>query len=137
LEELKKQSERELRAMEQKRAEEQAAKERQAAIDAELQRLGSARRKAAEDRYRAALIGKIRGEIVLTKAVQGNPVSEFRITQLPTGDVLDVKIIKSSGNKALDEAVERAIRKSSPLPLPDDRSLFQRELNLKYWPRDE
>jgi colicin import membrane protein len=51
--------------------------------------------------------------------------------------VINVRIVKSSGNPALDGAVERAIIKSSPLPLPDDRSLFQRELNLKYWPFDE
>jgi colicin import membrane protein len=51
--------------------------------------------------------------------------------------VLNVRLVKSSGNRALDDAVERAIHKSTPLPLPDDRSLFERELNLKYRPFEE
>jgi colicin import membrane protein len=42
--------------------------------------------------------------------------------QLPTGEVLSIRMLKSSGNPAYDTAVERAILKSSPLPLPSDRS---------------
>ena len=59
------------------------------------------------------------------------------MTQLPTGEIINVKISKSTGNRALDEAIERAIRKSDPLPLPDQPSLFKRELKLKYKPFDE
>ena len=44
---------------------------------------------------------------------------------------------KSSGNKALDEAIERAIKKSDPLPLPDQPNLFERVLELKYKPFNE
>ncbi|MDR2113346.1 MAG: TonB C-terminal domain-containing protein, partial [Candidatus Accumulibacter sp.] len=44
---------------------------------------------------------------------------------------------KSSGNKLLDEAFERAIRKSSPLPLPDQPDLFERVLELKQRPNEE
>ncbi|HNF92532.1 MAG TPA: TonB C-terminal domain-containing protein, partial [Accumulibacter sp.] len=43
----------------------------------------------------------------------------------------------SSGNPALDAAVERAIRKSSPLPKPAQADLFKRILNIPYWPRDK
>jgi colicin import membrane protein len=45
-------------------------------------------------------------------------------------------MVRSSGHGAYDAAVERAIMKSSPLPLPEDRSLFDRfrEFNLKFRP---
>ncbi|MBV2194180.1 MAG: TonB C-terminal domain-containing protein, partial [Azonexus sp.] len=43
----------------------------------------------------------------------------------------------SSGNPSLDAAIERAIRRSSPLPKPDDPSLFKRELEIKYRPFEE
>jgi colicin import membrane protein len=56
---------------------------------------------------------------------------------LPTGEVLTVRKRKSSGVAAYDDAVERAITKSSPLPQPDDRSLFQRQLELKFRPQDQ
>jgi colicin import membrane protein len=44
---------------------------------------------------------------------------------------------RSSGNRAYDEAIERAILKSSPLPRPDQPSLFRRELELKFRPLDQ
>ena len=59
------------------------------------------------------------------------------MSQLPSGEVLDVKIRKSSGNLLLDTAIERAIRKSSPLPKPDQPELFERILKIPYRPLDE
>ena len=73
---------------------------------------------------------------ILPQDLQGNPEAVFDVVQLPTGEVLSVKLAKSSGNKAYDEAVERAILKSSPLPLPEPRSLFDRQLKLTFRPRD-
>jgi colicin import membrane protein len=45
---------------------------------------------------------------------------------------------KSSGNVAYDNAVERAILKSDPLPMPPDVQLFNRfrELNLVFKPTE-
>jgi colicin import membrane protein len=68
--------------------------------------------------------------------VQGNPEAIFSVVQLPTGEVLSVKLRKSSGNPALDAAIERAILKASPLPLPEPRSLFDRQLELVFRPLD-
>jgi colicin import membrane protein len=50
--------------------------------------------------------------------------------------VLDVKLVRSSGIRAYDQAVERAILKSSPLPKAPSEALFNRELELKFRPRD-
>lgn len=87
--------------------------------------------------YLSKVRGKIRGNIVLPPAINGNPESIFIVTQLPSGEVLSVKLKTPSGNPALDAAVERAILKSSPLPKPDDPSLFQRELSIKYRPLED
>jgi colicin import membrane protein len=38
----------------------------------------------------------------------------------PTGEVLGMRITRSSGNPWYDESVERAIQKASPLPAPPD-----------------
>ena len=56
--------------------------------------------------------------------------------QLPTGEVLSVRLKKPSGSAAYDAAVERAILKSSPLPKPDKGELFQRELILTFRPHE-
>lgn len=87
--------------------------------------------------YAAKIRGKVRGNIVLPPNIQGNPEAIFEVSQLPSGEVLDIKLRRSSGNAGLDAAIERAIRKSSPLPKPDDPSLFQRTLEIKYKPFEE
>lgn len=84
------------------------------------------------DRIRA----KIRGNIVLPPDLQGNPEAQFLVVQLPTGEVLSSKLVKTSGHRGYDEAVERAILKSSPLPRPDKAEIFERELRLTFRPRD-
>ena len=73
---------------------------------------------------------------MLPPGIQGNPKAVFEATQLPSGEVISVRVLVSSGNKALDEAVERAIRKSSPLPKPDQPELFERVLKIPYSPQE-
>ena len=97
----------------------------------------AASNKAAEEAYIAKIRGKIRGSVVLPNSIQGNPEAIFDVHQLPDGEVLEVKLRKSSGNTSLDDAIERAIRKSSRLPKPDDPALFQRVLIIKYKPFEE
>lgn len=62
---------------------------------------------------------------------------EFRISLMPTGELLgQPKMIKSSNIKSCDDAVERAIIQSQPLPLPKDSGLFSKlkNLELKFHP---
>ena len=87
-------------------------------------------------RWTDKIRAKIRGNIILPQDIPGNPEAIFDITLLPTGEVLTVRKTKSSGNPRYDDAVERAINKSSPLPLSDDRSVFQRQLQLSFRPQD-
>ena len=64
--------------------------------------------------------------------MRGQPEVQVRITILPGGDVLDIAIVKSSGNPVYDTAIERAIRSAAPLPVPSNPELFGqfRSLNL-------
>ena len=79
---------------------------------------------------------KLRGNIILPQDIPGNPEAIFDVTLLPTGEVLTIIKRRSSGHAGYDDAVERAIMKSSPLPLPEDRSLFRRQLELKFRPQE-
>ena len=95
----------------------------------------SARAKAIAtwvDKIRA----KIRGNIMLPLDLKGNPEALFLVAQLPTGEVLRAQLVISSGHTAYDDAVHRAILKSSPLPRPDSPSDFVRELKLTFRPVD-
>lgn len=91
------------------------------------------------DEYTAKISTKIKKNIYATPGVPGDARAEFLITVLPGGRVLSVRLLKSSGYGALDDAVERAILKSTPLPLPPDAALFNRfrELKLGFQPKDQ
>lgn len=106
-------------------------------------RAASARRQTEIDRiqsqYQDMIRATVRGNTRLPPDLQGNPEVRFLVKLLPTGEVVDVKRTKSSGNAAYDEAVERAIRKSSPLPLPADRdarAAFVPELSFVHRPKE-
>jgi colicin import membrane protein len=82
--------------------------------------------------YQNKIRTKIRGNVNKSLCGDGNPELKFDIGLLPTGQLSgSPKLIKSSGNAACDEAVERAIMASEPLPLPSDSSLFSQFRNLK------
>ena len=145
--ELKEQAEKELKAKEQKEKE-QKEKEQKARIAAEVeqlqreqeandkrQQLAAAQSRLADEmaEYKAKIMGKIRRNIVMPPDLPGNPAVEFDVTLLPGGDILEVKIRRTSGYPAFDSAVERGIFMSKPLPLPSDPALFVkfRNLNVK------
>ncbi|MDR0770980.1 MAG: cell envelope integrity protein TolA [Burkholderiales bacterium] len=119
---------------------EEKAREEAAQREAELQKmLEQAKRdewQAALDRWTQSIRIKVKGNLVLPPNIAGNPEAIFQIVQLPTGDVIDAKLQKSSGNAAYDDAVYRAIMKSSPLPKPERTDLFRRELRFVFRPKD-
>jgi colicin import membrane protein len=87
--------------------------------------------------YKARIQNKITRNIVMPPGVRDDALAVFRVTLLPGGGVLSVVMKKSSGNAAYDNAVERAVYKSDPLPLPPDAAMFKefRILELKFQPR--
>jgi colicin import membrane protein len=120
-------------ALEEKKIDEQR-KERE--LRELIARQQAAARSKALATWTDKIRAKIRGNIILPQDIPGNPEAIFDITILPTGEVLTVRKRKSSGHAGYDDAVERAILKSSPLPQPDDRSVFQRQLELTFHPQD-
>lgn len=123
-----------------KRAEqaERAARERaeQAAREQARQAEQAAAIGRVVDEYTGKIVSKIRRNIVIPPDVADDARAEFSVTLLPGGTVLGTRLTRSSGNAAYDNAVERAILKSQPLPLPADMGLFSRfrELELVFKP---
>jgi colicin import membrane protein len=102
----------------------------------QLAREAAAANARALEQYISRIRAKVRGNWILPPDLKGNPEAVFVVVQIPTGEVLSVKLVRSSGMPAYDDAVERAILKSSPLPRPDRPELFSRELRLTFRPRD-
>lgn len=110
-----------------------SAAEQQAARDKATQEAATGR---VVDEFVGKIQGKIRRNVVEPPDVSKEARAEFLVTVLPGGRVLPPRLLKSSGNPAYDNAVERAILKSDPLPLPADAALFNRfrELKLGFQP---
>ena len=89
--------------------------------------------------YQARIRAKIRGQTRIPENLIGNPQVRHSVKLLPTGEVLEVRTLQHSGNPAYDDAVERAIYKASPLPLPEEkeaRAAFVPEMVLTSRPKE-
>lgn len=135
--EKRKQEERRLAEVRERQAREEAALKAQAERErvAAAQATAAAQSRAIDD-YIRRIQAKIKGNVVVPPDITGNPEAIFEVVQLPTGEIIDAQLQKSSGVRAYDEAVQRAIIKASPLPRPDSPDLFRRNLTLKFRPRD-
>lgn len=87
-------------------------------------------------RYKTKIIRKIRRNIMRLPDIPRYARADFEVTLLPGGMVLNAILVKPSGYAAFDSAVERAIKKAEPLPLPPDAALFDifRELRISFSP---
>ena len=102
-------------------------------------KLASAANASLIGEYKSKIQAKIKANVNKTLCGDGSPEIIVEINVLPTGEIGGTpKVTKSSGSDACDEAVERAIIASQPLPLPEDASLKAqfKHLNLKFRPNN-
>lgn len=88
------------------------------------------------DKYKALIIQAISREWILPDQVDGQLSSQFRIRLAPNGVVLEVHLMRSSGDPVLDRSAQSAIYKASPLPVPNDPDAFNqfRDIHLTVRP---
>jgi colicin import membrane protein len=70
--------------------------------------------------YAGRLVGRIKPNIIYPGDVVGNPRAEVEVRVAPDGTIIRSQIVQSSGNKAWDDAVLRAIDKTKILPKDTD-----------------
>jgi colicin import membrane protein len=87
--------------------------------------------------YVAAITSKVKSNTTYggSTDVSDNPRVEFQVEQLPTGEIISVRKTKSSGIPAFDDAVEKGIIKSSPLPKKKDGTV-ERSLQIGFKMKD-
>ena len=84
--------------------------------------------------YESAIKAKIKSNLVYATN-DDTLTATFKITQLPTGEVIGVRKTKGSGSAAYDNAIENAINKSSPLPKKKDGTV-EREFEAVFTMKD-
>lgn len=70
--------------------------------------------------YAGKIVARVKPNIVFVEAAAGNPVAEVEVRAAPDGTIVGRKIVKSSGLKAWDDAVLKAIDKTDSLPRDTD-----------------
>lgn len=85
--------------------------------------------------YGGRVAARIKPNIVFTDVVNGNPRAEVEIKLLPDGTIVASKLTQSSGNKAWDDAVLRAVDRTATLPR-DEGGKVPASIILGFRPQD-
>lgn len=84
--------------------------------------------------------GKVRAavkpNVVFTDSIAGNPTAEVEVRTSLDGTIVSQRLIKSSGNKAWDEAVIKAVIRTGTIPKDVDGRIPYTTLTLEMRPRD-
>lgn len=137
----KKQKQKELQAEFEKEMKEVKAKALQNHMLQEQKRVANARAQQMQgvvDKYKALILQTISQHWIVPPNVNKKRFAELLIRLTPGGAVLDVQLIKSSGEDSLDRSARAAVFKASPLPVPTDSDSFEpfRQFVLKVKPEN-
>lgn len=98
----------------------------------------AARRQANADRHLAVIVRELIRRWHRPPGLPKGLRCTMRVRLGPNGEVLQVAVVKGSGNFVFDQSVVNALEKA-PLPMPDDPTLaklFFRELTFVFAPED-
>lgn len=89
--------------------------------------------------YARLIAAKIKSNTILPplNEITGNPAVEYAIDLLPDGSVRDVKLLRSSGIAAFDQAVRRAIERAAPFPADPASGKVPGSLAISHRPKDQ
>ena len=97
---------------------------------------GSAQRSSGPSAsYSGKVIAKIKPNVIFTDDIVGNPKAEVEVRTSPDGTIVGQRLTKSSGNKAWDDAVIKAIIRTENLPRDTDGRV-PGSLTISFTPKD-
>jgi colicin import membrane protein len=128
----------EKRLEEQRRqAEEQANAQREAelkqSLDQEI-RAEAARSSGALASWQSQITARIQRAWLKPPSARPGIECVLNVTQVPGGEVTNVRIGTCNGDQAVRESIEAAVYRASPLPPPPDPALFERNLVITFRP---
>jgi colicin import membrane protein len=95
----------------------------------------AARNSGPSATYAGRIKARIKPNIVFSDSVSGNPTASVEVRVAPDGAIVSRRLVHSSGVRAWDDAVLRAIDKTETLPRDVDGSVPPR-LQIEFKPND-
>lgn len=88
--------------------------------------------------YKNAILSAISHHWSVPATLDKNLSCKLLISLAPSGEVLQVKLLRGSGNSLLDRSARLAVLKASPLPVPKNTGFFKKfkQLQLTVRPED-
>ncbi len=145
---LAEQRRREEEAERERLREEQARKERlealaesafEQALEQEAMEIGSDGLDAASMSYADGIYRAVVANWSRPPSARNDMETQLRVELIPTGEVVSVTVISSSGNSAFDRSAEAAVRKARRFEVPSEIRLFERHFRsfvLLFKPQD-
>ena len=111
----------------------EVARRRQQELDAEEMRLAALQ---ADDttRWVYAIQQQITRNFILPASAPEGLECVVNVRQIVGGQVVNVAIGRCNGDESVRRAIEAAVYKASPLPLPDNPRIFERDLTITFRP---
>ncbi len=86
------------------------------------------------DQYKAMIEQKVRRNWIRPPSAGAGVECTVNISQIPGGEVVDVRIAECNADQATRRSIEAAVFKASPLPEPPDPNLFERNIIFIFKP---
>ncbi|MCZ6499525.1 MAG: cell envelope integrity protein TolA [Gammaproteobacteria bacterium] len=107
----------------------------QAELDLEQSRL-NAEEAGLLDLYKAMIEQKVRRNWIRPPSAGAGVECTVNISQIPGGEVIDVRIAECNADEVTRRSIEAAVFKASPLPEPPDPNLFERNIIFNFKPEN-
>lgn len=98
------------------------------------QRVNKAATSSALASWRSQITAKITRAWLRPPTARAGLECNLYVTQVPGGEVTQVRVGECNGDQAVRESIEAAVYRASPLPPPPDPALFDRDLKITFKP---
>lgn len=105
----------------------------QRSLDAEAQQMQEDRSQQQIGSYQAGIYDLVRKNWSRPPSARNGMQARFVVELIPTGEVLSVALLDSSGNAAFDRSAEQAIRRARRFTVPTDNTLFEQNFRRFYF----
>jgi colicin import membrane protein len=134
---LAQQAEEKRKAEAQRQAEAADKSEREADLKRSLaaeKRVNTAASMSALASWKSQITAKITRAWLRPPTARAGLECNLYVTQVPGGEVTQVRVGECNGDQAVRESIEAAVYRASPLPPPADPALFDRDLKITFKP---
>jgi colicin import membrane protein len=105
----------------------------QRSLDAEAEQILEGENLQEVQSYQAGIYDLVRKNWSRPPSARNGMQARFVVELIPTGDVLSVALVDSSGSGSFDRSAEQAIRRARRFDVPQDNGLFEANFRRFYF----